>query len=461
MSYIVLTEPIYVAGQECGYCHGQKEKRFANAYMQRITKLKSQSITIGCSVQRMSCEDYDDFINIGFRRSGTFLYKTDMLRNCCRYYTIRTNLSQCKFTKKLRLVTNRFIRAITDPEDYVPPLKKANAVFDINELIYREAHSSTFYTRFERSVFSTEKYELYKKYQVEVHDDSPEDITEEQFERFLCENPFDRFEREGNEEQWDMLNNWTSEGTIFTARLGPTHECYYFNGKLIAFSVMDFLPSGISSVYFVWDPDYARLSLGTISVIRELLLLDKLRLNYYYLGYYIDDCEKMQYKGQYGGELLDICNEMYFSLSELKPIIKDSRLFIMGDRKDSYDREINIWNPTIRSKKQLVNIAEELYRKPVFKASDQSVDRLKIMVDLSESNFPFVIPGLVPIPQLEKYFNDFKFESMFFTFFNMYSGEIQQNRNFAVITKKQRIAIINCIRLFGINKLSRLIVMMR
>lgn len=37
------------------------------------------------------------------------------------------------------------------------------------------------------------------------------------------------------------------------------------NGRLIAFSVLDILPGCVSSVYFVWDPDYAWASLGKVS----------------------------------------------------------------------------------------------------------------------------------------------------------------------------------------------------
>jgi arginyl-tRNA--protein-N-Asp/Glu arginylyltransferase len=36
------------------------------------------------------------------------------------------------------------------------------------------------------------------------------------------------------------------------------------DGKLIAFSVLDILPGCVSSVYFVWDPDYAWASLGKV-----------------------------------------------------------------------------------------------------------------------------------------------------------------------------------------------------
>lgn len=38
------------------------------------------------------------------------------------------------------------------------------------------------------------------------------------------------------------------------------------DGKLVAFSVLDILPGCVSSVYFVWDPDYAWASLGKVCI---------------------------------------------------------------------------------------------------------------------------------------------------------------------------------------------------
>lgn len=33
--------------------------------------------------------------------------------------------------------------------------------------------------------------------------------------------------------------------------------------------MLDLLPKAVSSVYFVWDPDYAGMSLGKVSALRE------------------------------------------------------------------------------------------------------------------------------------------------------------------------------------------------
>ena len=103
-----------------------------------------------------------------------------------------------------------------------------------------------------------------------------------------------------------MGNFGLKENGRQVSRLGPTHECYYLDGKLIAISVIDFLPTGVSSVYLIWDPDYAHLSLGTLLAVREVQMCHELNLGYYYLGYYLEDCDKMRYKKKFGGEVLDV-----------------------------------------------------------------------------------------------------------------------------------------------------------
>ena len=45
------------------------------------------------------------------------------------------------------------------------------------------------------------------------------------------------------------------------------------DGQLIGISVIDVLPLCISSVYFIWDPDWAWASLGKLSALREMALV--------------------------------------------------------------------------------------------------------------------------------------------------------------------------------------------
>lgn len=75
---------------------------------------------------------------------------------------------------------------------------------------------------------------------------------------------------------------------------------YYLEGRLIAFGVIDIGESGISSVYFCYDPDFSKYSLGTYSALKEIELARELGKDYYYMGYYIQGNRSMEYKSKFG-----------------------------------------------------------------------------------------------------------------------------------------------------------------
>ncbi|KAM9887117.1 hypothetical protein OXX69_013423, partial [Metschnikowia pulcherrima] len=343
---LVISRPFYLQSHNCGYCQCQKSMP-SHEYPSEASIPKTPThVTIGCKVEQMTCSDYDEFMNLGFRRSGDFLYKGDMLRGCCRMYTIRTELKQMNISKEHRQVVNRFKKAILDPESTKSGKSRDQRIqhnqrFSLSSLLEAERASSRFYTRFEPAKFSNEKFALYKKYQTVVHNDKPEDITKSSFTNFLCHSPFLDHEIEGTTQEWTELNTWVAESgksadkdnlaSRKATRLGPTHECYYLDGTLIAISVLDFLPSGVSSVYLIWDPDYAHLSLGTLSGIREIQMCHELNLGYYYLGYYIEDCDKMRYKKKFGGEVLDVCNEAFVPLEAVRPFMQNDQFWAISE----------------------------------------------------------------------------------------------------------------------------------
>ncbi len=78
------------------------------------------------------------------------------------------------------------------------------------------------------------------------------------------------------------------------------YEILYFDGnKLIGVDLIDLLPSGISSIYFYYDPDYAHLSLGKYSLLRQIIMAKELGLRWIYLGYYVQGCQSLEYKRNY------------------------------------------------------------------------------------------------------------------------------------------------------------------
>lgn len=81
---------------------------------------------------------------------------------------------------------------------------------------------------------------------------------------------------------------------------------YIRDEKLIGVDLIDILDDGISSIYFYYDPDYNRLSLGTYSLLYQINLANILDLKWVYLGYWVDGCKAFAYKPNFQPqELLD------------------------------------------------------------------------------------------------------------------------------------------------------------
>ncbi|MCM8529417.1 MAG: arginyltransferase [Lentisphaeraceae bacterium] len=95
------------------------------------------------------------------------------------------------------------------------------------------------------------------------------------------------------------------ETHYFTSCPGLQTE-YYVDEKLVAVGFLDHGTTGLSSVYFIYDTDYSHLSLGVYGAIKEIELAAKMDLDYYYLGYWINENASMRYKNKYyPHELMD------------------------------------------------------------------------------------------------------------------------------------------------------------
>lgn len=68
---------------------------------------------------------------------------------------------------------------------------------------------------------------------------------------------------------------------------------------LLCVAVTDVLSNALSAVYTFYHPDYKRNSLGVFSILTQISLCKEMTLPYLYLGYQIDDCQKMNYKNRY------------------------------------------------------------------------------------------------------------------------------------------------------------------
>lgn len=74
---------------------------------------------------------------------------------------------------------------------------------------------------------------------------------------------------------------------------------YFIDNKLVGVDLVDILSDGISSIYFFYDPDYAHLSLGRFSMYQQIFIAQTRKLPWIYVGYYVEECSSLSYKGDY------------------------------------------------------------------------------------------------------------------------------------------------------------------
>lgn len=81
---------------------------------------------------------------------------------------------------------------------------------------------------------------------------------------------------------------------------------YKRKDRLIGIGLVDIFPNCLSSGYFYHDPDWREDGPGTFSLLQELRFARERGMQYLYLGYWIRDCQSMQYKSNFGpAELLE------------------------------------------------------------------------------------------------------------------------------------------------------------
>ncbi|KAL8192890.1 hypothetical protein R6Q57_027338 [Mikania cordata] len=178
--------------------------------------------------------------------------------------------------------------------------------------------------RLKRSSFDQEEYELYRKYQITVHNDTPDHVTESSYKRFLIDSPLIFVQANGAD-------------SVPSCGFGSFHQQYLVDGKLVAVGVIDILPNCLSSKYLFWDPDFAFLSLGKYSALQEINWVKESQshcpsLQYYYLGYYIHSCNKMRYKASYRpSELLCPLRYEWVAFDIAKRLLDKKKYVVLSD----------------------------------------------------------------------------------------------------------------------------------
>ncbi|XVE69398.1 hypothetical protein DITRI_Ditri09bG0149300 [Diplodiscus trichospermus] len=188
--------------------------------------------------------------------------------------------------------------------------------------------------RLKRSSFDPEEYALYRRYQIKVHNETPDSVTENSYRMFLVDTPL-------------FFVSPSADGMVPPCGFGSFHQQYIIDGKLVAVGVIDILPRCLSSKYLFWDPDYAFLSLGKYSALQEIGWVKENQaccasLQYYYLGYYIHSCSKMRYKAEYHpSELLCPLRYRWVPFHLVRPLLDKKKYVILSDIASLQDVEVS------------------------------------------------------------------------------------------------------------------------
>jgi arginyl-tRNA--protein-N-Asp/Glu arginylyltransferase len=181
---------------------------------------------------------YDDLSRAGFRRSHRFAYRP-ACRGCSSCVPVRIAVDRFSDTRSIRRIRN----------------------------INRDLKG-----RFVAAHATPEQFRLFAAYQRSRHSDS--DMASMSYGDY---------------------RGMVEETPVRTA----IAECRDGSGILVAASLVDLLDDGISAVYSFYDPQQAKRSLGTWSVLCLVEQCQRHGQPFVYLGYWIADSAKMAYKARF------------------------------------------------------------------------------------------------------------------------------------------------------------------
>lgn len=180
---------------------------------------------------------YQQLTELGFRRSGNHIY--------------RPHCESCRACIAARVPVEQFSRKRSQQKIW-------NRNKDLQVTEVQDIDTDTHYALFERYINQRHR------------DGDMYPPSREQYSSFLCDG-IDRHH----------------------------FYCFYKDQQLLSVAVTDVLDNALSAIYTFFEPEQHKRSLGVYGILWQIEQARLLKLKHLYLGYWIKDCQKMNYKTQY------------------------------------------------------------------------------------------------------------------------------------------------------------------
>lgn len=208
-------------------------------------------------MDRVNDRNYSALIDLGFRRSALYVY--------------RPRCDNCQACQSIRVVV----------DDFAPTRSQRRCLKQWQHLNARVLDLN----------YSLEHFDLYRRYISARHaDGAMANDTETQYRQFFLQSPVTSF----------MVEFRDADGIL----------------RMV--SVIDQTVHGLSAMYTFFDPEPKFSGLGTYGILWQIQTARRFALKYVYLGYWIRNSDKMQYKQRFQpAEIL--INEQWIALNPSDP----------------------------------------------------------------------------------------------------------------------------------------------
>ena len=205
------------------------------SYIKELNTTTHYKIIDDCTI-----DESQNLIERGYRRFGKMFFRP-ICTDCNECQSIKIDVENFQFSKS----QNRVIKKASFIKSYI-----------------------------QQPSLTGEHLDLFKKYHLHMQDKRSWDYSETTPEHY-----YNSFVSGHNEFGYEVL--------------------YYDENKLIGVDLIDVLEDGISSIYFYYDPDYEKYSLGKLSLYNQIKFSQRSEKKWIYLGYYVEECPSLSYKNHY------------------------------------------------------------------------------------------------------------------------------------------------------------------